>query len=51
MSNKMQRFTVYLFLETALHVSGGISTHHQENMMLLSWRSWSQFHLLYDSDR
>ena len=22
----MQRYTVYLFLETALHVSGGIST-------------------------
>jgi hypothetical protein len=29
-SNKMQRYTVYLYLETALHVSGGISTHHQE---------------------
>jgi len=26
----MQRYTVYLYLETALHVSGGISTHHQE---------------------
>jgi hypothetical protein len=23
-SNKMQRYTVYLYLETALHVSGGI---------------------------
>ena len=30
-SNKMQRCTVYLYLETALHVSGGISTHHQEH--------------------
>jgi hypothetical protein len=30
MSNKMQRYTVYLYLETALHVSGGISTHYQE---------------------
>jgi hypothetical protein len=29
-SNKMQRYTVYLYLETALHVSGGTSTHHQE---------------------
>ena len=29
-SNKMQRYTVYLYLETALRVSGGISTHHQE---------------------
>jgi hypothetical protein len=26
-SNKMQRYTVYLYLETALHVSGGTSTH------------------------
>ena len=25
----MQRYTVYLYLETALHVSGGTSTHHQ----------------------
>jgi hypothetical protein len=25
-SNKMQRYTVYLYLETALHVSGGTST-------------------------
>jgi len=29
-TNKMRRYTIYLFLETALHVSGGISTHHQE---------------------
>jgi hypothetical protein len=29
-SNKMQRHTVYLYLEIALHVSGGTSTHHQE---------------------
>jgi len=33
-SNKMQLFTVYLYLETALHVSGGISTHHQERIKL-----------------
>ena len=26
----MQRHTVYLYLETALHVSGGSSTHHQK---------------------
>jgi hypothetical protein len=32
-SNKMQRYTVYLYLETALHVSGGIST-HQERIQL-----------------
>jgi hypothetical protein len=26
LSNKLQRYTVYLYLETALHVSGGTST-------------------------
>ena len=30
----MQRYTVYLFLETVLHVSGGICTHHQEHIQL-----------------
>jgi hypothetical protein len=33
-SNKMQRYTVYLYLETALHVSGGTLTHHQECIQL-----------------
>jgi len=33
-SNKMQRYTVYLYLETALHVSGGTSTHHQKHIQL-----------------
>jgi hypothetical protein len=33
-SNKMQRHTVYLYLETALHVSGATSTHHQERIRL-----------------
>ena len=32
--NKMQRYTVYLYLETALHVSGGTSSHHQERIQL-----------------
>jgi hypothetical protein len=31
-SNKIRRYTVYLYLETALHVSGGTSTHHQERI-------------------
>jgi hypothetical protein len=31
-SNKMQRYTVYLYLETALHVSSVTSTHHQERI-------------------
>ena len=30
-SNKMQRYTFYLYLEIAQHVSGGTSTHHQEH--------------------
>jgi len=30
----MQRYTVYLYLETALNVSGGTSTHHQERKQL-----------------
>jgi hypothetical protein len=33
-SNKMQRYTVYLYLETAVHVSSGTSTHHQELIQL-----------------
>jgi hypothetical protein len=33
-SNKMQRYTVYLYQETTLHVSGGTSTHHQERIQL-----------------
>ena len=27
-------YNVYLYLETALHVSGGTSTHHQEHVQL-----------------
>ena len=30
----MQPYTVYLYLKTALHVSGGTSTHHQERIQL-----------------
>jgi hypothetical protein len=32
--NKMKHHTVYLCLETALRVSGGTSTHHQELIQL-----------------
>jgi hypothetical protein len=32
--NKMQRYAVYLYLETALHVSSGTSTHHQGRIQL-----------------
>ena len=34
LSNKMQRYTVYLYLQTALHGSGVIYTHHQELILL-----------------
>jgi hypothetical protein len=30
----MQRYTVYFYLETALHASSGTSTHHQERIQL-----------------
>jgi hypothetical protein len=30
----MQRYTVHLYVETALHVSDGTSTHHQERIQL-----------------
>jgi len=30
----MQRYMVYLYLETALHVSGGTATHRQEHIQL-----------------
>jgi hypothetical protein len=30
----MQRYAIYLYLETALHVLGGNSTHHQERIQL-----------------
>jgi hypothetical protein len=33
-SNKMQLYTVYLHLETVLHVSVGTSTYHQERKQL-----------------
>ena len=33
-SNKMQLYTVYLYLETVLHVSAGTSTHHQKRTQL-----------------
>jgi hypothetical protein len=60
-SNKMLRHTVYLYLETALHVSGGISTHYQERIQLylqhlifvtpLLLSAISRFQLFHDSGR
>jgi hypothetical protein len=39
-SNKMQRYTVYLYLEIAVHVSSDISTHHQERIQLYLRHLW-----------
>jgi hypothetical protein len=51
----MQRYTIYLYLKIAPHVSDGNSTHHQERIqlylqhlvfvtpLLLSWKSWNWF--------
>jgi hypothetical protein len=54
----MQRYTICLYLETALRVSGDTSTHHQERIkciysswylshrycyLPLSWKSWDWF--------
>jgi hypothetical protein len=33
-ANKMQHYTVNLYMETVLQVSGGTSTHHQERIQL-----------------
>jgi hypothetical protein len=33
-SNNIQGYTIYLYLETGLHVSGGSFTHHQERIQL-----------------
>ena len=30
MTNKMQRYTIFLIVVNVLHVSGGFSAHHQE---------------------
>jgi hypothetical protein len=33
-SNKLQLYTGYLYLQTALHVSDGTFTHHQERLQM-----------------
>jgi hypothetical protein len=62
-STKIQLYTVYLYLETAVHVSGGTSTHHQERIqlyiqhlvfvtpLLLSAAIVEVFQLFHDSSR
>jgi len=51
----MQLYTVHLYLETALHVSGVTSTHHQERIQLylqhLVFVTRTKFQLLHDSGR
>jgi len=48
-SKKMQHYTVYLYLENALHFSGGTSTHHQEHKQL--YLQHLEFQLFHDSGR
>ena len=55
-TNKMQRYTSYLFLWNALHVSGGSSAHHQElkNCQIFSATCHCRgrdFHPLHNSGR
>jgi len=65
-SNKTQLYTVYLHLETAPHVSGGTTTHHQQRTRLYLQHpvfvtplllpaaiveELEQFQLLHDSGR
>jgi hypothetical protein len=57
----MQRYTVYLYLETVLHVSGLTSTHHQEHIQLylqhlafvtpLILSAAKQFQIIQDTSR
>jgi len=48
-SNKMQCYTVYLYLETDVHVSGGTSTHHQERTPPTAHSN--RFQLFHESGR
>jgi hypothetical protein len=66
-SNKMQLYTVNLYLEIALHVSDGTTTHHQDRIQLylqhlvyvrplllpaaIVKESEVEIHLLHDSGR
>ena len=40
----MQRYTVYLYLKTAVHVSGAFSTYHQENTPAAIVEEFQLFH-------
>jgi hypothetical protein len=42
----MQRYTIRLFLQNALHVSGGSSAHHQELKLSIDHRSFLKLLLL-----
>jgi hypothetical protein len=47
----MQRHTIYLYLETALPVSGGTSTHHQGRIQLYLQNLVFVTPLLHPDDR
>jgi hypothetical protein len=42
----MQRYAVYLYPGTALHVSGGTSTHHLERIQLYHPKHVEQFSVI-----
>jgi hypothetical protein len=52
-SSEMQRYTVYLYLKTALHVLGGTATHHQARIQLCTppTARTNRFQLFHDSGR
>jgi hypothetical protein len=61
-TNKIQRYTIHLFLWNILHVSGGSSAHHQElktvytasgtcEALLLPVAVVEELELIHDSDR
>ena len=46
-SNKMQSYTVYLYLETALHASGVTITHLQEHKTTVTTASGNRYTVIY----
>ena len=58
-ANKMQLYTVHLYLETTVHVSSGTSTHHQQyiqhlvfvTLLLLPVAITEELELFHDSGR
>ena len=65
MTNKMQHFALFICTQSAVHVSGDVFAHHQENLTVftasdivqrcccqpVSWTRWNEFHLFHDTGR